>query len=285
MEFYPIERFQKDQDLVIIGRKENLPIAFAVDTQKYIALDGNSRKNLGYMETILRFWCYDAKELFKDEELEKIKPVIDEEIRKMNIAKQKAMMPGASVREAMEYFLTKNNIGYLYQWQTFPKCPVRKDMVDCGLVISEKDREGYCQWKPKEQTASVNFSAIESKLGFSLHTDIKEMVSSYFYFMLEGDIEGKSFFIYGLLPNADIEKYVIHGFEKENYAGDYKYILEGHFFHLGGACIDGDDFFVLEVNNDNGEVIAVEYMDKKYVKFADSLYDLFMNSTPVWYQN
>jgi hypothetical protein len=31
-----------------------------------------------------------------------------------------------------------------------------------------------------------------------------------------------------------------------------------HFFHLGGACIDGDDSFALEVNNDTGEVIAVE---------------------------
>lgn len=285
LEFYPIERFQIEQDLVIIGRQKGMPIAFAADTQKYVALEGNSRKNLGYMETILRFWGYDAKELFKDEELEKIKPVIDEEIRKMNTAKQKAMMPGAGVRDAMDYFLTKNNIGYLYQWQTFPKCPVRKDMVDCGLIISEKDREGYYQWKPKKQTASVDFSAIESKLGFSLHTDIKKLVSSYFYFMLEGDIEGKSFFIYGLLPTVDLEKYVIDGFEKENYAGDYEYILSGHFFHLGGACIDGDDSFVLEVNNDNGEVIAVEYMDKKCVRFADSLYDLFMNSTPVWYQN
>ena len=46
-----------------------------------------------------------------------------------------------------------------------------------------------------------------------------------------------------------------------------------------------DDSFVLEVNNDNGEVLAVEYMDKKHIKFADSLYDLFMNSTPIWYQD
>lgn len=285
LEFYPIERFQKEQDFVVIGRRGNLPIAFVVETQKYIILDGNNRKNLGYMETILRFWGYDAKELFKDEEIEKIQPVIDEEIRKMNIAKQKAMMQGANVKEAMEYFLTKNNIGYLYQWQTFPKCPIRKNMVDCGLVISEPDREGYYQWQAKEQTDGVDFSAIECKLGFSLHKDIKELVSSYFYFMLEGEIEGKSFHINGLLPTSNIEKYVTNGFEKENYAGDYDYILAGHFFHLGGACIDGDDSFVLEVNNDNGEILAVEYMDKKHIKFADSLYDLFMNSTPIWYQD
>jgi hypothetical protein len=38
------------------------------------------------------------------------------------------------------------------------------------------------------------------------------------------------------------------------------------------------------VNNDNGEVLAVEYMDKKHIKIADSLYELFMESTPVWYK-
>ena len=77
LEFYPIERFQKEHDFVLIGRRENLPIAFVVETQKYIALDGNKRENLGYLETILRFWGYDAKELFKEEELEKIQKEID----------------------------------------------------------------------------------------------------------------------------------------------------------------------------------------------------------------
>ncbi len=288
LEFYPLERFQKEQGYVVIGKREDLPIAFVTDDgeydHKYIALDGSSRKNLGYMETILRFWGYDAKRLFKDEELEKLRPVIEEETAKMNRARQNALMPGAGVREAMEYFFIRNNIGYLYEWQTFPKCPVRQDLVDCGLVISEPDRDGYYQWKPVKQTRSVDFAGIEARLGFTLHKDIKELVSNYFYFMLEGDMDEKSFHIYGLLPTINIEKHVTGSFEKENYAGDYSFITEGHFFLLGGACIDGDDSFALEVNNDNGEVLAVEYMDKKHVKFADSLYDLFMNSTPVWYK-
>lgn len=284
LEFYPIERFQIEQDHVVIGKKETMPIAFLTDTHKYIALDGENRKNLGFMETIIRNWGYDAKELLKDEELEKLRPVIEEETESLTKAIQKASMPGAGVSDAMECFLIKNNIGSLYKWLSFPKCPLRKDMVSCGLVISEPDREGYYQWKPKKQTAPVNFSEIESKLGFSLHEDIKALVSSYFYFMLEGKLNGKSFHIYGLLPTASIENYVIGAFDKEDYAGDYSYITDGHFFHLGGACINGDDSFVLEVNNDNGEVIAVEYMDKKHLKFADSLYELFMNSAPIWYK-
>lgn len=285
LEFYPITQFKKEQDYVVIGKRENAMIAFETERDRYIAIEACNRKNLGHMETILRFWGYDAKELFAEEELEKLRPVIEEETLKMKQAQQRAKMPEAGVKEAMEYFLTKHNIGYLYKWRTFPKCPIRKDMVDCGLVISEPDRDGYYQWKPQKQTAPVDFAGIEAKLGFSIHKDIKSLVSSFFYFTLGGDMDEKNFDIPPLLPITNIEKYVLDRFEKESYAGDYDFMLEGHFFHLGGACVDGDDSFVLEINNETGEVLAVEYMDKRHEKFADSLYDLFMNATPIWYQD
>ncbi len=284
LEFYPITRFRKEQDYVVIGKRENTPIAFETEKDRYIAIESGNIRNLGHMESILRFWGYDAKELFAEKELEKLKPVIEEETARMEQAQHKAWLSGDDVKEAMEYFLAKNNIGYLYKWRTFPKCPVRKNMTDCSLIISEADRDGYYQWKPQEQTVPVDFAGIEAKLGFPLHKDIKALVSNYFFFMLEGDIDEKNFHINPLLPTANIEKYIIDGFEKENYAGDYEFILKGHFFYLGGACIDGDDSFALEVNNETGEVLAVEYMDKKHEKFADSLYDLFMNAKPIWYK-
>ena len=285
LEFYPITQFRKEQDYVIIGNRENAEIAFEIENDRYIAIENGNRKNLGHMETILRFWGYDAKELFAEEELEKLRPIIEEESSKMKNAQQRAQISGADVKEAMEYFLAKHNIGYLYKWRTFPHCSIRKDMVDCGLVISEPDRDGYYQWKPQEQTVPVDFTSIEAKLGFSIHKDIKALVSSYFYFMLEGDIDEKNFHIYPLLPTTNVEKYVMDKFEKESYAGDYEFILNGQFYELGGACIGGDDSFILEVNNKTGEVLAVEYMDKEHEKFAESLYDLFMNATPIWYQD
>lgn len=282
LEFYPIAQFKKEQDYVVIGERENTPIAFEIEKDRYIALEDGNRKNLGHMETILRFWYYDAKELFAEEELEKLRPVIEEEKLKMEQAYQRAKLLGG-IKEAMEYFLIKHNIGYLYKWRTFPHSSIRKDMVDCGLVIAGPDRDGYYQWKPQEQTVPIDFASIEAKLGFSIHKDIKEFVSSYFYFMLGGDMDEKNFNIYPLLPTANIEKYVLDGFEKESYAGDYDFILKGQFFQLGGACIGGDDSYILEINNETGEVLAVEYMDKRHEKFADSLYDLFMNSKPIWY--
>lgn len=283
LEFYSISQFKKEQDYVIIGERENTPIAFETESGRYISIEDGNRKNIGHMETILRFWYYDAKELFAEEELEKLRPVIEEETSRMKQAEQNAKM-SSSIKDAMEYFFAKNTIGFLKKWRSYPKCPVRKDIVSCGLVISEPDRDGYYQWKPREQTVPVDFANIEAKLGFSIHKDIKALVSSYFYFMLEGDKDKKNFNIYPLLPTTNIEKYIMDGFEKESYAGDYEYILNGQFFHLGGACIDGDDSFILEVNNETGEVLAVEYMDKKHEKFTDSLYDLFMNASPIWYE-
>lgn len=283
LEFYPIAQFRKEQDYVVIGKRENALIGFLIENGRYIAVENDKRRNLGQMETILRFWGYDAKELFAEEELEKLRPVIEEETLRMKQAEQKAKM-SASVKDAMEYFFSKNTIGYLKKWRSYPKCPVRKDIVNCGLVISEPDRDGYYQWKPVEQTAPVDFTNIESKLGFSLHQDIKAFVTSYYYFMLSADIEDAGINIYPFLPTTNVEKYVIDSFEKESYAGDYDFILNGQFFQLGGACIGGDDSFILEVNNENGEVLAVEYMDKRHVKIANSLYDLFMNSKPIWYE-
>lgn len=72
----------------------------------------------------------------------------------------------------------------------------------------------------------MNFSAIETKLGFSLHKDLKELLSSYYFYMLEGNIHGDGWFIDPLPPTADLEKYITGGFEKERYAGDYRVITE-----------------------------------------------------------
>ncbi len=283
LEFYPITHFRKEQDHVVIGKRENFTIAFETESDRYIALEDGNRKNLGHMETILRFWYYDAKELFAEEELEKLRPVIEEETLRMQRAEQKARV-SASVKDAMEFFLAENTIGYLKKWRSYPKSPIRKDIVNCGLVISEPDRDGYYQWKPMEHNTAVDFAGVEAELGFRLHPDIKAFVTSFYYFRLDANIEGANIDIHPFLPITPTEKLVIDRFEKESYAGDYEFILKGQFYQLGSACIDGDDSFILEVNNETGEVLAVEYMDKTHVKLADSLYDLFMNAKPVWFE-
>ncbi len=121
LEFYPVAQFKKEQDYVVIGKRENTPIAFETESDRYITFETDKRRNQGHMETILRFWYYDAKELFAEEELEKLRPVIEEEISRMKQAEQRAKM-SASIKDAMEYFFAKNTIGSLKKWRSYPKC-------------------------------------------------------------------------------------------------------------------------------------------------------------------
>ena len=63
MECYSIDHFIIENDHVVIGKRENLPIAFVPKTDKYIAIDGDDRKIPGYMETVIRFLGYDVRKL------------------------------------------------------------------------------------------------------------------------------------------------------------------------------------------------------------------------------
>lgn len=282
LEFYPPERFEVKGDYVIIGKRENEAIAFTDWNGRYIAVgDGNNTRNLGYMETILRFWCYDVKELFADEELEALRPVIEEQTAGMLEAKERADEPNAGVKEALEYFFARNNIAYLKKFRSFPTCPL-DDNEDSQMFISEPDMDGYCQWQPALQDEAVDFEGIENELGFKVHNDIKQLVSSWYYFRLEGRIKRTNFDIYSVTPDMDMNEVVTSRFDKESYSGGYEFVEKEKFFLMGGCCINGDDSFLIEVNNATGEVYAVEYMDRKNVKIADSIYDLLMNGKPLW---
>ena len=46
--------------------------------------------------------------------------------------------------------------------------------------------------------------------------------------------------------------------------------------------IDSVDSYLVQVNNDTGEVTAVEVMDKKSIKLADSIEDLLYNMKGIW---
>lgn len=282
MELYPPEKFKVKCDYVIIGKRENEAIAFIDWNGRYIAADSkNKTRNLGYMETILRCWCYDVKELFAAEELEALRPIIEEQTAKMLAAKERANEPDAGVKEALEYFFARNNIAYLKKFRSFPICPFN-DNMDSQMIISEPDMDGYCQWQPVLQNKTVDFESIENELGFKLHNDIKNLVSSYWYFSLEGRIKRIKFHIYAVTPDMDMKEVIIERFCKEDYSGGYKFVEKEKFFLMGSCCINGDDSFLIEVNNATGEVYAVQYMDRKNVKIAKSVYDLLMNGKTVW---
>lgn len=282
MELNSPSDFQVKEDYVIIGCRQGSVIAFSLSDDKYILIDGKNRKNMGHIETILRFWIYDMQKVTLKDRLIELQPVIAKETDIMNEKLEIAKSPESGVKEALEYYFVADRVAYMQEWGTLPKCPVRKEDANCPLIISEPDYDGYYQWQPVPIESDIDFTGVEEKLGFKIHKDIKALLSSYYHFRLEGYTKDYSIHIYGLLPRTDIERLVIDRFEKESYAGGYQFILDGKFFHLGAGCIGGDDSFVFEVDNTTGEVWAVEYMDKKAYKVALSIKQLLLNISPIW---
>lgn len=88
-----------------------------------------------------------------------------------------------------------------------------------------------------------------------------------------------SFTLTGITPYTSIENVILQNFNRTgaHYLSDHNYFL------LGTYCkIDGVDSYLVQVNNDTGEVTAVEVMDKRSIKLADSIEDLLYNMKGIW---
>ncbi len=285
MELKPPSEFKIEDDHVIIGTHLNGNIAFLLKKvygNSMILIEDGERRNYGTTETILRFWVYDMQKATLNDRIKAMQPTIDKEtaIRDKNYAI--ATLPESGVKEALEYFFAATNVSYLYKWCTYPRCPLREEDAKCILVISPPDYDGYYQWQPVKINENIDLSSAETKLGFKVHKDIKELITSYYYFSLEGHTNEYGIRIYGNPPGMDFERSILNGFDKEDYAGNYKFITSGQFYQIGSGCIDGDDSYIFEVDNTTGEVWAVEYMDKKAYKVAESIKDLLLTIKPIW---
>lgn len=189
-----------------------------------------------------------------------------------------------SMKEAFDTFFEEMTQDYINEWGVPPQAPCNEKRRPTGLFLLEtKNNEGYAQWKPRLQEKPVSFDNIEKKLGFIIHPQIKAYFSTYWFLPLEAKIlteNGKiSFTLSGITPYTSLEDILIHNF---NCIGAH-YLTDHNYFLLGTYCkIDGVDSYLVQVNNDTGEVTAVEVMDKRSVKLADSIENLLMNMKGIW---
>lgn len=189
-----------------------------------------------------------------------------------------------NMKEAFDTFFEKMTQDYINEWGVPPQAPCNEKRRPTGLFLLEtKNNEGYAQWKPRLQEKPVSFDNIEKKLGFIIHPQIKAYFSTYWFLPLEAKIlteNGKiSFTLSGITPYTSLEDILIHNF---NCIGAH-YLTDHNYFLLGTYCkIDGVDSYLVQVNNDTGEVTAVEVMDKRSVKLADSIENLLMNMKGIW---
>jgi hypothetical protein len=188
------------------------------------------------------------------------------------------------MKEAFDAFFEEMTQNYIKEWVEPPQAPCNEKRRPTGLFLLETlNDEGYAQWKPRLQENNVAFEIIEKTLGFSINSQIKEYFSTYWFLPLEAKLPIEShkvsFTLTGITPYTSIENVILQNFNRTgaHYLSDHNYFL------LGTYCkIDGVDSYLVQVNNDTGEVTAVEVMDKKSIKLADSIEDLLYNMKGIW---
>jgi hypothetical protein len=189
-----------------------------------------------------------------------------------------------SMKEAFDTFFEEMTQNYLNEWGVPPQAPCNEKRRPTGLFLLETlNDKGYAQWKPRLQEKPISFDAVEIELGFSIHPQIKAFLSTYWFLALDGIIQTSrgeaELRLNGLTPYSDLEERIISDFDNEetHYLHDHKYFLIGTFCSIGG-----NDSYLVQVNNDTGEVTAVEVMDKRSVHLADSIEELLCNMKGIW---
>ncbi len=190
-----------------------------------------------------------------------------------------------SMKEAFETFFEEMTQNYLKKKGVPPKAPCNEEKYPTGLFLMDTlDDNGYAQWKPKLQENAVSFENIEKELGFTIHPQIKNYLSTYWFLALDArfqtsDNEKVILRLNGLTPYSDLTERIISSFDNEqtHYLSDHKYFLIGTYCMIGG-----NDSYLVQVNNDSGEVTAVDVMDKRSFHLADSIEELLMNMKGIW---
>lgn len=146
-----------------------------------------------------------------------------------------------------------------------PHKPVIDKFRDSGFYVldtiekhTKVGNKGYADWKPMLQSTPVDFDTIEMEIGVSLHPQIKSFLSTYWFLALRGDINGADIGIDAITPDIDFFQYIRYRFNNN----DFHYINDLNYIMIGSAEIGFVDSYLLEVNNDTGEVFAVEVMEK-----------------------
>ena len=177
-----------------------------------------------------------------------------------------------SMKEAFDTFFEEMDRNSMKALGTLPTIPCRKG----PLILPETcDKYGYSVWRPQIQTETVSFDDIEKELGFKVHSQLKEYLTTYWFRTLFSRMEIDGHLIFptldGILPGTDINEWLrcMKSDRQTHYLKDHVYFL------LGTYCaVDQFDNYLVEFNNDTGEVTAVGVSDRVSIRLAGSIEDL-----------
>ena len=120
------------------------------------------------------------------------------------------------------------------------------------MIVSDSLNNGYIQWRPLRQEKNLDLSDLEKRLNVSIHTQIRQYFTSYWFLSLDGAIGNITFDFCSIPYGIDIPKLI-----EECYTIGAKNSPTGSiYFEFGYASVDGDDSYLIFVDNKTAAVIC-----------------------------
>ena len=161
-----------------------------------------------------------------------------------------------NIEDAFKIYFKKQYDYWQSNYGSSPRAPFNKS-IDKHMIIPNSLNNGYIQWQPLRQEVSVDLSDLEQRLNLSIHIQIRQYFTSYWFLSLDGAIGNITLDFCSIPYGMDITKLI-----EECYAIGAKNSPAGNiYFELGYASVDGDDSYLIYVDNETACVRCVQLED------------------------
>lgn len=159
-----------------------------------------------------------------------------------------------------------------------PKFPCEQEEMGNGLFVDGTiDDEGYAEWMPRVQNEKINFEEVEQKLGFSLNSKLKDYFCGYWFMELIGRYSNTTIYFHSIPYNANISKKILESHIIPEVLEKLGFESSRQLFEIGTAEIDGNDEYVVCIDNERDRVIYIYYPESIVIDSEKSL-DTIINS-------
>ena len=141
-----------------------------------------------------------------------------------------------SMKEAFETFFAEMDDNSMKKLGKLPSIPYIEGKVSKDLLVLDTLKNGYVVWRPELQKEHPSFDNVEKELGFKIHPQIKEYLTTYWFRRLEAkiNVSGKNinFALDGMLPGREIDDRVMGRLctREEHYLSNPKFFLLATYF-------------------------------------------------------
>ena len=166
-------------------------------------------------------------------------------------------------KNALEFFFNKQRDFWQSKYGIFPKLPYNKAIHEC-MIIPNTNKKGYIQWKPIPQEEKVDFSELEARLNITINPQIKQYFTSYWFLSLIGEIDDTTLDFLIIPYGINIMNLV----ERHYNLGKTNFPDEDVCFELGFADVNGDDSYLIYVDNETTMVKCVQLEDDNVIEMG-----------------